>query len=628
MERTAKLFAWTITAVSVAMALFHFQVVLFGAPQVFTFRGTHLLFGLVLVFLIFPTHRDADGNVPAWSRFLDVALVAASLVAIGYLMQNQEYLFTRFQGIDPLSTADIVLGVTLVVLVLEATRRTTGLALPITALLFISYGIFVAGLPPQYLLDILYLTPEGIFGIPLGVSATYMVLFIMFGAFIQVSGTGDLFRDFSLGIAGWAAGGPAKVACLTSAMFGTISGSSTANVMTTGTFTIPMMRRLGYRPAFSGAVEAVASTGGQIMPPIMGAAAFVMAEFMGTSYLTVISIAILPAIMFFVCVFFAIHFEAKRLSLPSLPREELPSVRRVLLDRGHQVIPLIVIVAVLMSGYSAPYAALWGCITVFPIALLRSTTRGDVRPSKILEGVVLGIRNCLQVIMACATAGIVIAVIGFSGLGLEFTSLLEGLSRDTLILALILTAIAGIILGMGLPTTPAYIVQTALLVPALIELGVRMEAAHMFVFYFAILSVITPPVAISLFAANSLSGAKLWPAGLAAVKLAATGYIVPFMFAYAPALLLIGGWSETIPAAISALAGVVALAAGLHGYLLQRLTALPRVMLVAAALTLIQPGIVTDLAGALLIVGSIFLARLRPAEPAPVTEGVQATDGR
>ena len=616
--------ALAVTVLSVAMAAFHFHVVLFGAPQVFTFRGTHLLFALVLVFLIFPSWKDAAGAVPWPARLLDLALAGLAIVAIGYLLADQDYVLTRFQGVAPLRPADLVLGTCLIALVLEATRRTTGLALPVTALLFLGYALFVADLSPGYLIDVMYLTTEGIFGIPLAVSATFMVLFIVFGAFVQVSGTGTLFRDFSLGVAGWSAGGPAKVACLTSAMFGTISGSSTANVMTTGTFTIPMMRRLGYRPPFAGAVEAVASTGGQIMPPIMGAAAFVMAEFMGVSYLHVVQIAIVPAILFFVCLFFAIHFEAKRLDLRGLPAAELPSVRRALFDRGHQIIPIFVILTVLLAGYSAPYAALCGCLSVFPVALLRRTTRAELRAKVVLDGITLGIRNCLQVAMACAAAGIVIGVIGFSGLGLEFTGLVRGLSRDTLVIALVLTALAGIVLGMGLPTTPAYIVQTALLVPALINLGVVMEAAHLFVFYFAILSVITPPVAISLYAANSLSGASLWPSGLAAVKLAATGYIVPFMFVYGPALLLLGEAGETAVALASALAGVVALAAGLHGYLLARLHPAERLVLVGAALALIQPGLTTDLVGG----GLVAAVLLRPVLRSLLGAGGRRPGGR
>ena len=472
-------------------------------------------------------------------------------------------------------------------LVLEAGRRTVGIILPLIAAAFLVYGYAFAELSVPSLIDINYLTTEGIFGIPISVSATYITLFILFGAFIEKSGAGQLFIDFAMAVAGGATGGPAKVACLTSALFGSISGSSTANVMTTGAFTIPLMKRLGYRPSFAGAVEAVASTGGQIMPPIMGAAAFVMAEFMGVSYLTVLKIALVPATLFFVAVFFAIHFEAKRTGLQGVPKEDLPNVLDVVKERGHQILPLLIIIGVLFQGYSAPYAALCGLASVFPIAALRKTTRSAVRLSTIVDATTTGIRNSLQVIMACACAGIVVGVVGFSGIGMEFTSVITSLSQDSLILALVLTAVAGIVLGMGLPTTPAYIVQVALLVPALVELGVQLEAAHLFVLYFACLSVITPPVAISLFAANSISGAKLMPSTIASLKLSATGYIVPFMAVFGPALLLLGTPTQSALATLSAIVGVITLSAGLHGYLISRASMVERVLLVACAIGLL-----------------------------------------
>ena len=438
-------------------------------------------------------------------------------------------------------------------------------------------------------------------------SVTYMVLFILFGALVEHSGTGKLFRDFSLALAGSSAGGPAKVACVTSAMFGTVSGSSTANVMTTGAFTIPMMKKIGYRPAFAGAVEAVASTGGQIMPPIMGAAAFVMAEFLAVSYLTVVSIAIVPAILYFAAVFFAVHFEAKRTGLKGLPKPDLPRLETVLKTRGHQFLPLAVIVGVLLSGYSPPYAALCGLLSVLPVALLGKTTRRDISWRTIFDSLITGIRNTLVVAGACASAGIVIGVIAQTAIGIEFIQLIaSGFIGGNIVLALILTAAAGILLGMGLPTTPAYIVQAALLAPALVKLGVAREAAHLFVFYYAILSVITPPVAISLYAANSLSGAGLWESGIAAVKLAATGYIIPFMFVFGPPLLLIGSWGNIAWTAVTALIGVICLASSLHGYLLLPIKLLLRFVLFISAIALIAPGLESDLVG-LLLVGALLL---------------------
>ncbi len=554
------------------------------------------------------------------SATIDFAFLVISIASIGYLFIEHDYILDRFAYVDDPRPIDFVLGIGLIIAVLEGTRRLVGLALPITAVAFLAYGYFITELRPGEMLDQMYLTTEGLFGIPLAVSATYMVLFILFGSLVEKTGTGKLFRDFALALAGSAAGGPAKVAVMTSAMFGTISGSSTANVMTTGTFTIPLMKRLGYRAPFSGAVEAVASTGGQIMPPIMGAAAFVMAEFLAVSYLTVIMIALLPAFLYFLAVFVAVHFEAKRLGLRGIPKPDLPRLGAVLSERGHQFLPLVVIVGVLVAGYSAPYAATCGLISVVPIAMLRKTTRQEITLGLVIDGVINGIRNSLQVVAACACAGIVIGIIAQGGIGVTFSAFVIGLADNSLILALILTAVAGIILGMGLPTTPAYIVQVALLVPALVKLGVYVEAAHMFVLYFACLSAITPPVAITLYASNSLAGAKLWSGGIAAMKLAATGYIIPFMFAYGPALLLLGTWDAILVSSTTAIIGVSLLAAGLHGYLLQTATWWERLLMVGAAFTLIKPGVTTDIAGLALVLAVIasqrWVSRRIPA-PAP-----------
>jgi TRAP transporter 4TM/12TM fusion protein len=331
----------------------------------------------------------------------------------------------------------------------------------------------------------------------------------------------------------------------------------------------------------------------------------------------VIGIAILPALLYFLAVFIAVHFEAKRVGLKGLPKPDLPRMGEVLKARGHQFLPLVVIVGVLVAGYSAPYAATLGLLSVVPVALMRKTTRSEITIPLIVEGLIDGVKNSLQVASACACSGIVIGIIALSGIGIDFTAFVISLAQDTLLLALILTAIAGIILGMGLPTTPAYIVQVALLVPAIIKLGVPLEAAHMFVFYFAILSSITPPVAITLYAANGLSGAGLWDGGIAAMKLAATGYIIPFMFVYGPSLLLIGEPLNVVIACVTSVIGVCCLAAGLHGYFLRRANVIERLMLIAAALTLIKPGLTTDIVGAAIIGGVVVLQLVifkRPAD--------------
>jgi TRAP transporter 4TM/12TM fusion protein len=596
-----------IRILAVGMSLYHLGVAFLGPPEAFFFRGTHLLIAMVLTFLTFPGFRKGARTTPG---LIDLGLLALSCVTIGYLWVNHSYLYERFVFVDDLRPSDLVLGTVFILLVLEATRRSIGLAMPLTALGFVVYALLFTSVRPESLIEVNYLTTEGIFGIPLSVSATYVILFILFGAFVERSGTGKLFMDSSMSVAGHTAGGPAKVAVITSGLFGTISGSAVANVMTTGTFTIPMMSRLGYKPAFSGAVEAVASTGGQIMPPIMGAAAFVMAEFLGASYLEVATYALIPAVLYYLAVFFAVHFEAKRLGLMGVPKEELPKFWDVIKERGHLFVPLIIIVVVLMMGFSAPMAALAGIMSVVPIALLRATTRKDISLAMIIGSLEDGAKGTLAIAMACACAGIVIGVIAQTGLGLDFTTLVLNAAQSNVYYALILTMLAGIILGMGLPTTPAYIIQVALLVPALVKLGIVEQAAHLFVFYFAILSAITPPVAMAVYAAVGISKSSLWETGWAAVKLGATGYIVPFMFAFSPALLMIGPWDTVTVAVITALIGVICLASSLHGFLLANLSWAERIMLFAAAILLIKPGPTTDALGGVLVLLT-FVSQVR-----------------
>ncbi|MGE3159778.1 MAG: TRAP transporter permease [Xanthobacteraceae bacterium] len=585
-----------IIIVAVAMALYHMWAIAFGSPEAFYFRGTHLMFAMVLVFLI---HRWS-GAIEGTPSALDYLLLVLSVTPIVYLFVNYEYFVTRIFYIDDLTPTDMIMGVIMTVMVLEGTRRVIGWSLPITAIIFLIYGLFVAKLEPMRMIDQLYMTTEGIFGIPLAVSASYVLIFVLFGSFMERTGTGQLFMDFALAITGHAAGGPGKVSVFSSSLFGTISGSAVANVMVDGPITIPLMKRSGFPPHFAAGVEAVASTGGQIMPPIMGAAAFVMAEFIGVGYGQVIIWALLPAILYYVACFSAVHFEAKRRGLVGVPRSELPKLKDVFRERGHLFIPILTILAVMYSGYSAPLAALAGTLACFPVALLRKSTRGYVNFGNIIDAMVDCARNCLPVALACACAGIVIAVVTLSGLGIVFTQFVIGLAKDTLLAALVLTMFAGIVLGMGMPTTPAYIIMTALLVPAIIKLGVVVPAAHMFAFYFAILSAITPPVALAVFAAAGLAKADLWASGWASLKIGFAGFIVPFMFVYEPALLMIGDWPTIVASFVSAFCGVLLFAAGLHGYLLTAASYWQRAVLIAGGALLIDPGLVTDTAGAVL----------------------------
>lgn len=613
------------TLISVAMVIFHVWAIVNGAPEAIVFRGTHLLFALTLLFLIYRSSGSADGT----PSVLDLLLLVLAIAPIIYLFVNYDYVINRIFYVDDLTTADMVMGTILTVMVLEAARRVIGLALPITAVVFIVYGLFVAKLDPMRLLDQLYMTTEGIFGIPLSVSASYVLIFVLFGSFMERTGTGQLFMDFAMSLTGHTAGGPGKVSCVSSALFGTISGSAVANVMVDGPITIPLMKRSGFPPHFAAGVEAVASTGGQIMPPIMGAAAFVMAEFLGVSYGQVVLWAIIPAVLYYVACFSAVHFEAKRRGLVGVPRSELPKLGDVMRERGHLFLPVLTILVVMYSGFSSPLAALAGTLACFPVAALRKSTRHYVTFENLIGACVDGARNALPVALACAAAGIVIAVVTLSGLGIVFTQFVVHLSQNYLLLALVFTMIAGIVLGMGMPTTPAYIIMTALLVPAIVKFGIPVPAAHMFAFYFAVLSAITPPVALAVFAAAGIARSDLWKTGLAAVRIAATSFIVPFMFVYEPALLMIGDWPTIIWSSITAGIGVLLFAAGLHGYFLTHSKHWQSAALAVGGLLLIEPGLVTDSIGAALaalVMLTQRYARSRTLAPAPELSASKVSD--
>jgi TRAP transporter 4TM/12TM fusion protein len=626
---------WTVTAIAIVMSLYHMYAAGFGPPEALVFRGTHLMFALTLVFLLYPTR--AGGSI-GW-RIIDAVLMLAGWGLVLHILLNYEYYTNRIIYIDELTRGDTFWAVVSIAVILEATRRVLGWALPITAMVFLAYALSTHVKLPV-LLEQVYLSTEGIFGSTLGVSASYVMLFVLFGAFMEKSGTGQLFMDFSMSITGRYAGGPGKVAVVSSSLFGTVSGSAVANVMVDGPITIPLMKRTGFRPPFAAAVEAVASTGGQLMPPIMGAAAFVMAEFLAVPYAQIALWAIIPAFLYYLSVFSAVHFEAKRYKLAGLPASELPRFGNVMLTRGHLFLPIAIVLFGLIQGYSAPLCALVGAISCLPLAMLRKATRAGLSWRNVLEALEEGAKNTLAVALACATAGIVIACVTITGLGIVFTQIVVALAQDTLILALILTAVAGIILGMGMPTTPAYIMMAALLIPALIKLGtlncapgitpqdckaVVVPAAHMFAFYFAILSAITPPVALAVFAAASLAKADMWASGFAAMRAAAPAYIVPFMFVYEPLLLLIvkdwaSDWAFVAWSIVAASIGVVCLAGSLFGWLFTFATAWQRVLLFIAALCLIKPGLITDAIGLGLlavVVAAQLVARRRAAVEKP-----------
>ena len=610
-----------VTVTAVAMGLYHMWVILAGQPEAIIFRGTHLLFALVLAFLIYGAKAGIQRPIPSAIDYAWLALAAASLF---YLFINYEYVVTRIYYIDALTAPDMIFATILLVVVTEATRRCVDVSLPVTSIIFILYGLFIAKLEPMRMLDQLYMTTEGIFGQALAVSASFVIIFVLFGSFMERTGIGQLFMDFAMALTGYSAGGPGKVSVISSGLFGTISGSAVANVMVDGPISIPLMKRSGFPPHFAAGVEATASTGGQLMPPIMGAAAFVMAEFLAVPYRQVVIWAIIPAILYYVACFAAVHFEAKRRGIVGVPRSELPKLGVVVAERGHLFLPIIILLAVMYSGYSAPLAALAGTLACFPAAALRKSTRVTVTLSNVIEAMVDGAKNSLPVALACASAGIMIGVVTLSGLGIVFTQWVVALAQDTLFIALIMTMLAAIVLGTGLPTTPSYIVLTALLIPAIMKLGVIEPAAHMFAFYYAILSAITPPVALAVFAAAGLAKADMWESGWAAMKIGAAGFIIPFMFVYQPALLMIGDWPTIAWSFATATVGIVLVAGGLHGYFLTAASTWQRALLTGGGICLVFPGIWTDLAGgglgAMVIVTKVIKRRAASIQVAARTQ--------
>ena len=618
---TAKLgtLAKITTWIAIAMSSYHLYTGAFGAPEALLHRSIHLMFTMVLIFFLYPFSKEKGAYI---SRLGDFVLLGISLGGILYLFFNYEYFITRYPYVHPLSAADMVIGILFVLALLEAARRSIGLAMPITAIAFLIYayvGPYLpgllrhAGFNTEVIIDQLYMTTEGIFGIPLGVSATYVILFVIFGVFLEKSGTGQFFMELAAATTGKAAGGPGKIAVVSSGLFGTISGSAVANVMVTGQFTIPMMKRTGFQPHFAGAVEATASTGGQIMPPVMGAAAFVMAEFMGIPYLTVCKHAIIPAVLYYLSVFMAVHFEALRTDLRGM-LEAPPRLAAVLLSRGHLLLPVVVMLYILFEGYTPMYACIFSIIAALILANVKKETRMGLK--KILNALEEGAKGALQVACACACAGIIIGIVNLTGLGLKFTGFVLYLAGESLAPALFFTMIAGIILGMGLPTTAAYIVMAALLVPGLVKLGIVPIAAHMFAFYYAIISAITPPVALAVYAGAGLAGSNIWKTGLAAVRIGAPGFIIPFMFAYEPSLLFVGSAWEILSAFISASIGVIMLAGGLIGWFAWKTNIGERFLLVAGAVLLIKPGIYTDIAGLIFLGVVIGLQRARKKKDA------------
>ncbi len=602
-----------ISIFAICFSIFHIYTGIFGLLDAQLQRAVHLSFGLVLVFILYPSRK-------AWRH--DHKLHIPDLILAILAGLSPLYIVTQYQELvmraGAMTDMDLAIGILGVVLVIEAARRVVGLPIVCVVLFFLAYaflgpyapGILAhRGLTMSQLIGHLYFTTEGVFGIPLGVSATFIFLFILFGAYLESTGLGQFFIDLANALAGWARGGPAKVAVLSSGLMGTVSGSSVANVAGTGSFTIPMMKKLGYNKNFAGAVEAASSTGGQLMPPIMGAAAFLMAEFVGIPYMEIVKAATIPALLYFLGIWLGTHFEARKNNLQGIPRDLLPKSWVIFKERGHLAIPLVVIVYLLVVGYTPMRAALMGIFLSVVVAMFRKNTRLTWR--QIVFGLEAGARGALGVLVACAAAGIIIGVVTKTGVGLKLASALIDFSGGVLILMLGCVMLTSILLGMGVPTTANYVITSTVAAPALVQMGVPILAAHMFVFYFGIVADVTPPVALAAFAGAAISGGNPLRTGVEASKLAIGAFLIPYIFVYNPEMLMINATPlNLLSVTVTAIIGMAGVSAAMIGFYITKSSWWERILMLAGGLMLINPGSLTDITG-LVILALITLYQWR-----------------
>ncbi len=603
------LFGWKgfmISLLAAGMAFFHFATAGVGLLPIQSQGAVHLAFALSLTILLYPPRakHGLHNGIP-WYDFI---LALLGVVSTMYLVVNYIPLTTR-AGMP--TTMDLTMGFILIVVLLEATRRISNPVLPILAILALLYCYFGRSMPDSFahrgfsitrIINHMYLGTEGIFGTPLEVSSTFVFVFILFGSVLEKAGVGRFIIDIALALAGRSTGGPAKVAVLASGLMGTVSGSSVANVCTTGMFTIPLMKSVGYRPYFAGAVEAVASTGGQIMPPVMGAGAFIMAQFLGQPYIAVAIAAIVPALLYYTAVFIQVHLEAQRLGLKGLSKENLPSALHLLRTRGFLLLPLAIIIYLLLGGFTPLMAAFWGIVCCIPLSWLNRETR--LTPHKLFEAFENGARGALSVACACACVGMIVGTGTLTGLALRIASTIVEFSHGMLLPTLLLTMCASILLGTGLPTTANFIVTSTMAAPAIAQLGLDIPpiAIYMFVFYFGIAADLTPPVALAAYAGAGIAKADPMRTGVTAFKLALSGFIVPYIYVYNPILLFVDATPlPMIIAVCTALLGVFLLATATIGFFRTNMSWWLRVAALGGALGLLDPGWTTDIIGLVIL---------------------------
>ncbi|GBF12340.1 TRAP transporter permease [Tepidibacillus sp. HK-1] len=605
-----------VAVFAILFSVFQIYANSIGIIQEIHRNAIHLGFLLVLSFLLFPGNKKSSTHkFSLW----DILLAIGGVIVGLYIVIFYKDIFVARGG--QANLLDYIVAGLAIVLTLIAGKRTIGWFIPILGIIFLLYarfgefsflGMFAhQNFTTERLLYRMYMTTEGLLGITISISSTYIFLFILFGAFLSASGAADLFNDLALAIAGKRRGGPAQVAILSSAMMGTLSGSAVANVATTGTFTIPLMKKIGYAPHFAGAVEAASSTGGMMMPPIMGAAAFIMAGFVGVPYSTVMLAAVIPALLYYAGVIIMVDIEAKRLGLSGLSAETLPRVWDVLKKRGLLLIPIIVIVWTLFEGRTPLYAGFAGIISTILASWFHKDTR--IGPKKILQAFEEAGRGAIQVGIATAATGIIVGVVGMTGVGSVLAYNILKISFGQLSVALVLVMLTAIVLSLGLPSTALYIVVAVTAAPALVEAGIPPLAAHFFVFWFGVLSNVTPPVALASYTAGGIAGADPMKTGWTGLKLTIAGFIIPFMFAYNPVILMqtLDGspvsFDKVILAAITGLFGVFSLAVAVLNYYRSPLNWLERILFFLAAIFMIKPGIITDAIGIGLLVISLFI---------------------
>jgi TRAP transporter 4TM/12TM fusion protein len=640
------------------MALYHIAVLGFYSTDPQKMYAFHLMFASLLVFLALPARKGRASAAPTpWDLLLAVASVGVVVYQLLFFSE-----LTNRAGVVP-TPADVVVGLILLVVVVEAARRTSGWALPVLGGLFVLYAFVGPYLPSLFrhngfafatTISFLF-SDNGIYSAPIAASARYVYLFILFGAFLEASGIGKFIVDLGLSVAGHRRGGPAKVSILTSALFGTASGSSAANVMVDGVINVPLMKSTGFRPAVAGAIEAMNSTGGQLVPPVMGAAAFLMADILGVPYSRVALSALVPALLYYVAAYWMIDLYSAHNGLRGLPRDRLPRLGTVMARQGFLLGPLALILVLIMGFDQSPFrAALWGlaatvvaswagrgqrvahpwvllaavaygvasrlgapslwsflvaCATVAGVYAWRPEAREGIR--RMVDALYDGSWRSVEIAATTAAAGMVVGILSLTGLGGKLSLALLALSGGDVLPMLVVAMFVALLLGMGLPTTAAYAIMASTLAPALVQAGIAPMAAHLFLFYFACLSALTPPVALASYAAASLARAPLWETGWQSVRFALAGFIVPYMFVFGPPLLMQGHWYEVLWAVFTGAAGTLCLAGAVVGHFLRPATRIERVLLFAAALLLIKPGLLTDGAGFALLAGVVALQRLR-----------------